>query len=111
VALIGGIVVIAWPTSTREMVLVVEANRMVDVADRIAERLAGARRPAPIPAVTTAREAAATRQGRWLDRISTGSAKVSALAPNLRRPPRARPEPARALGEPTDENPFVESAT
>jgi hypothetical protein len=111
VALIGGIVVIAWPTTTREMVLVVEANRMVDVADRIAERLAGVRRPPPLQAVTTAREAAATRQGRWLDRIADGADKVSALAPNLRRPPRARPEPTRALAEPTDEHPFVESAT
>jgi hypothetical protein len=113
VALLAGIFVIAWPSSTREMVLVVEANRMVDVADRIAEKLAGVRRPAPVPAVTTARQAAVTRQGRWLDKITAGPAKVTALAPNLRRPPRSRPEPGHdpALNESTGENPFVETAT
>ena len=41
---LGGLALLFWPATKREMVLVLEAHRMVDFADRIAERLGGTKR-------------------------------------------------------------------
>jgi hypothetical protein len=45
-----GVGLLFWPARRRETVLVVEANRMVDFADRIAERLGGTAAGPPMPA-------------------------------------------------------------
>lgn len=40
---LGGLLLVFWPVASKEMVLVLESHRMVDFADRIAERVGGAR--------------------------------------------------------------------
>jgi hypothetical protein len=43
VGALGGLGVVFWPEARREMVLVLEAHRMVDFADRMAEKVSGAK--------------------------------------------------------------------
>jgi len=76
VALLAGLVAVFFPARRREMVLVLEPHRMVDFADRIAQRLGGIRSPrlrrnrhremtgerVTVPAEG---EMASARQGRW----------------------------------------------
>jgi hypothetical protein len=108
-ALMAGVALLAWPDRRREVVLVVEANRMVDFADRIAEGLGG-----PSPFVHTGRHHDLTGELVTLDRIApkqpgrhgrdryaNDPGRLSALEPNQRR----------ALHDPTGESPYVTTAT
>jgi hypothetical protein len=100
-ALLAGLAVQFWPVRRRETVLVVEAHRMVDMADRIAEGLRGSprrRQPASVPRtlvpvppgpgaedIPDDAEPAAAGQGRWRARVVTNSDRIRALRRNLRR--------------------------
>jgi hypothetical protein len=113
-AVMVGVAALAWPQRRREVVLVVEANRMVDFADRIAEGLGG-----PSPFVHTGRhhdltgeivvfDRIAPQQGgrpgrnRYADdRFVNDPDRLTALEPNRRR----------ALHDPTGESPYVTTAT
>jgi len=64
---LGGLALVFWPSTRRETVLVLESHRMVDFADRIAERMGGpkaaarrGRRPRPYADVATAVTTAGT---------------------------------------------------
>jgi hypothetical protein len=108
-AVMAGVALLAWPDRRREVVLVVEANRMVDFADRITEALGG-----PSPYVHTGRHHDLTGEMVALDRIAPHQAgrhgrdryandtgRLTALEPNQRR----------ALHDPTGESPYVTTAT
>jgi len=76
VALLAGLVAVFFPARRREMVLVLEPHRMVDFADRIAQRLGAIRTPrlrrnrrrdltGERITVPAEEEMASARQGRW----------------------------------------------
>jgi hypothetical protein len=120
-AVMAGVALLAWPERRREVVLVVEANQMVDFADRITEAFGGS---SPSPYVHTGRHHDLTgelvaldriaphqnaphqnaphqggRHGR--DRYANDTGRLTALEPNQRR----------ALHDPTGESPYVTTAT
>jgi len=108
-AVMAGVALLAWPDRRREVVLVVEANRMVDFADRITEGLGG-----PSPFAQGGRHHDLTGELVALDRIApqqpgrhgrnryaNDTDRLTALEPNRRR----------ALHDPTGESPYVTTAT
>jgi hypothetical protein len=110
VAVLVGIGLVGWPQRRREVVLVVEAHRMVDFADRIADRLDGSAalvhrgrhhdmtgELVPLDRVAPPQSG---RRGR--DRYVNDTGRVTALEPN---------QHGAALREGTGESPYVSTAT
>ena len=97
---LAGLGLLLWPQRRREVVLVVEAHRMVDFADRIADRLGGPVATGRHPDVT-GELVVLPRDGR--DRYVNDPRRVTALDPNS--------DPAAAMREGTGESPYVGSAT
>jgi hypothetical protein len=110
VAVLAGLGLLAWPQRRREVVLVVEAHRMVDFADRIVDRLDGS--PALVHRgrhhdmtgeVVRLDRVAPPRSGRaGRDRYVNDTGRVTALEPN---------QGGAALREGTGESPYVSTAT
>jgi len=114
-AVVAGIALLVWPARRREVVLVVEAHRMVEFADQLAGRVGAGRVGAGrvgagrVGASRLGREPADRRHdvtgevvvlaqpGR--DRYLNDTGRVTALDPNA------------ALHEGTDESPYVSTAT
>jgi hypothetical protein len=108
-AVMAGVALLAWPDRRREVVLVVEANRMVDFADRISESLGGSSpyvhsgRHHDLTGELVALDRIAPHQGgrHGRDRYANDPGRLTALEPNQRR----------ALHDPTGESPYVTTAT